>query len=106
VPSTVHAFDEAGERRWTLDPAAYGIAVPLEAIVVRSVGEARDAFLSVLGGERSPRAEVVALNAALVLYTAGIEPAMDVALARARSILASGEALRVYERAKELATND
>ncbi len=103
VPSTIFSFDERGSKKWTLDPAAFGIAVPLEAIVVRSIDEAREAFLSVLGGERSPRAEVVALNAALVLYTAGIEPAMAGALERARSILACGEALRVYERAKELA---
>ena len=35
------------------------------------VDACRDAFLAILGGERSPRADVVALNAALVLYTAG-----------------------------------
>ena len=103
VPSSVLSFDESGRRAWTLDPAEFGIDTPLEAIVVSSVDEARAAFLSILGGERSPRADVVALNAALVLFTAGAEPALHGALARARSILASGEALRTYERAKEFA---
>jgi len=105
VPTTVYSFNGASEKRWTLDPAQYGVATPLAAIVGRSVDEAREAFLAILGGERSPRADVVALNAALVLYTAGAEPAMDTALERARSILASGAALRTYERAKELANH-
>ena len=105
VPTTVYAFNGAGGERWTLDPANYGIATPLSAIVGRSVDEARDAFLAILGGETSPRSDVVALNAALVLQTVGAEPTMEAALERARSILASGAALHTYERAKELATD-
>lgn len=103
VPTEVYSFDEREARRWRLDPAEYGIATPLEAIAGDSVAQARDAFLSILGGERSPRADVVALNAALVLHVAGAEPTMSAALERARSILSSGAALRTYERAKELA---
>ncbi|HTZ54897.1 MAG TPA: anthranilate phosphoribosyltransferase [Candidatus Acidoferrum sp.] len=108
VPTTVYSFDSqrgAGGTRWTLDPGHYGIATPLAAIVGRSVGEARDAFLAILGGERSPRADVVALNAALVLQTVGAASTMEAALEHARSILASGAALQTYERAKELATD-
>lgn len=105
VPSSVYSFDEHGGRLWTLDPAEFGVATPLEEIVVSSIGDARAAFLSILGGEQSPRADVVALNAALVLHTAGAEPALQGAFTRARSILASGEALRTYARAKELATH-
>jgi anthranilate phosphoribosyltransferase len=105
VPSRVYAFDESGERRWNLDPAAYGVTAPLSAIVADSVDGARNAFLSILGGEVSPRADVVALNAALVLHVAGIEPAIDSAFERARSILTSGAALATYERAKELAVH-
>lgn len=104
VPTAVYSFDGEGGRRWRLDPADFGIATPLAAIVGASVDAARDAFLSILGGERSPRAEVVALNAALVLHVVGNEP-MKSALERARSLLASGAALRTYERAKELATH-
>ena len=103
VPSTIHSFDEHGSRSWSLNPADFGIATPLGAIVVRSIDDAREAFLSILGGERSPRADVVALNAALVLHVAGAESTLHGALERAQSILASGEALRAYERAKEIA---
>jgi anthranilate phosphoribosyltransferase len=105
VPTAVYSFNGAGGKRWTLDPALYGIGTPLSAIVGRSVDEARDAFLAILGGETSPRADVVALNAALVLHTVGVDATMKSALERARSILVSGAALRTYERAKELATN-
>jgi anthranilate phosphoribosyltransferase len=105
VPTSVYSFDGSGSRRWTLDPAAYGIATPLTAIVGDSVEAAKTAFLSILGGEESPRADVVALNAALVLHTLGRAPTMDSALEQARSIVRSGAALRTYERAKELATH-
>ena len=105
VPTTVYSFDPAGGRRWALDPAAYGIATPLAAVVASSIDAAREAFLSILGGEESPRADVVALNAALVLHTVGTQPTMKAALEHARSILRAGAALRTYERAKELATH-
>jgi anthranilate phosphoribosyltransferase len=106
VPTAVYSFDQSGGRRWSIDPAQFGIATPLAAIVGDSVDAARDAFLSILGGERSPRADVVALNAALVLYTVGSEATLEAALERARAILASGAALATYARAKELATHD
>jgi anthranilate phosphoribosyltransferase len=106
VPTLVHAFDERGARTWILDPSDFGIRTPLSSIVVRSIDEAREAFLSILGGERSPRADVVAINAALVLQVAGAETTLDRALERAQTILASGEALRAYERAKETANDD
>ncbi len=105
VPTAIYSFDGPQRRRWTLDPAAYGIATPLEAIVGPSVEAAKDAFLSILGGEVSPRADVVALNAALVLHTVGSTPTLETALEQARSIIRSGAALRTYERAKELATH-
>ncbi|MEO9171176.1 MAG: anthranilate phosphoribosyltransferase [Candidatus Baltobacteraceae bacterium] len=105
VPTAVYSFDESGARRWTIDPQEFAISTPLSAIVGGSVESCRDAFVAILGGERSARAEVVALNAALVLYTAGDEPTLHFALDRARAILASGDALRVYERSKELAVS-
>jgi anthranilate phosphoribosyltransferase len=102
APSLVYAFDRDGATRSRIDPLDFGIRTPQEAIVVRSIDEAREAFLSILGGERSPRADVVALNAALALQVAGAEPDLPRALERARSVLFAGEALRVYERAKEV----
>jgi anthranilate phosphoribosyltransferase len=101
VPTTVYSFSEHGSRTWTIRPDDFGVNAPLSALVGGSVDACREAFLSILGGERSPRSDVVALNAALVLQTVGVEPELGSALERARAILASGEALRTYERAKE-----
>ena len=102
-PTRVYSFDESGSREWTIDPSEYEIATPLETIVASSVDAARDAFLGILGGERSPRADVVALNAALALHVAGVEPTMTSAVARAREAIGAGDGLRIYERTKEFA---
>ncbi|HET9030649.1 MAG TPA: anthranilate phosphoribosyltransferase [Candidatus Aquilonibacter sp.] len=101
APTRVFSFDERGERSWTIDPNEFGITTPLASIVGGSVDACRDAFFSLLAGERSPRSDVVALNAALVLHTCGLDQTLHHALERARAIIASGDALRTYERAKE-----
>ena len=105
VPTAVYSFGPDGTREWTIDPREFGISVPLEHIVGGSVDVCRDAFLAILGGKPSPGTEVVALNAALVLYTAGREKTLVTALEKTRNLLASGEPLRTYERAKALASN-
>jgi anthranilate phosphoribosyltransferase len=102
APTRIFSFDEEGERSWLLDPAAYGVDVPLGAVVGGSVEACRDAFFSILGGEERPAAKVVALNAAVVLHAVGEERSIE-GLERAESILGSGAALRTFERAKELA---
>ena len=101
--TTIYSFDAAGSREWTIDPGELGISVPLEAIVGRSVDVCRDAFVSILSGEPTPGADVVALNAAFVLAVVGAEPTIAAALERSRMILASGKAYATYERAKEIA---
>ena len=104
-PTRVYSFDETGARSWQIDPEEFGVRTPLESIVGGSVDACRDAFLSILGGERSARADLVALNAALVFQTAGFESTLRSAFDRAQAILASGESLRLYDRAKELASH-
>jgi len=101
----IYSFDENGGRSWAIDPHEFGINTPLQTLVGGSVESCRDAFLSILGGERSPRADVVALNAALVFQTLGTDPTLHQALERAREVLASGAPLRTFERAKELAVH-
>lgn len=105
APTTVYSFEGSRTRRWVIEPDEFGINTPLAQIVGGSVDACRDAFLSILGGEKSPRADVVALNAALVLHTVGAEPTMHSALQHARQVLASGNALKTYERAKEYANS-
>jgi anthranilate phosphoribosyltransferase len=99
-PTAICSFDGRGVRTWELDPAEYGIDAPLESIAGGSIERCRDAFFAILGGERSPRADVVALNAAVAFVTLGRDAALADAIERARAILASGQALRTFERAK------
>jgi anthranilate phosphoribosyltransferase len=102
VRTRVYSFGSDGDRRWDLDPRSLGVDVPLAEIVGGSVEACRAAFFQILGGERTPAAKVVALNAAVVLHAVGTEPKLEGALERAESILRSGAALRTFERAKEL----
>jgi anthranilate phosphoribosyltransferase len=105
VPTRVCSFGPGGRRSWVLEPAPLGVAVPLAQVVGGSVDECRRVFFGVLGGERTPAAKVVALNAALVLYAIGTYNKLEDALERAEGILRSGDALRTFERAKELASS-
>ncbi|MDH2909514.1 MAG: anthranilate phosphoribosyltransferase [Candidatus Eremiobacteraeota bacterium] len=97
----LYRFDEAQAWHERIDPAALGIAVPLSDLVERSVEDAARAFRDILGGRRSGRSEVVALNAAIALFVIGRASSMEIALARSREILASGAALALFERAAE-----
>ena len=101
VETDVYQFGASGVRRWTLDPASVGVHVPTDAIAGGLPAENAAALLSILGGERSPRADVIALNAALVLVVA--ERAADLAegLALARASLQNGAARAVFDRLRQ-----
>ena len=101
VPTDVYQFGAAGVRRWTLDPAALGIEAPLEALAGGLPSQNAAALAAILAGERSPRADVIALNAALVLVV--VERAGELAegLALARESLASGSARAVFDRLRQ-----
>jgi anthranilate phosphoribosyltransferase len=98
APTHVFSFDASGERRWTLDPADYGVSAPADALRGGSPVENAAALHAILAGERSPRADIIALNAALVLVVA--ERATDIAegLALARRALEDGAAYDVFDR--------
>ncbi len=97
VPTSVFSFGPSGERTWTLDPADYGINAPAGALAGGGPAENALALHAILAGERSPRAEIVALNAALVLVVAQRCETLAEGLALARTSLASGAALAVFE---------
>jgi anthranilate phosphoribosyltransferase len=98
VPTRVFQFGPLGTRRWTLDPADYGVRAPAEALRGGTPAFNAAALRAILEGERSPRADVVALNAALALVVA--ERAADIAegLALAQRSLADGSAYAVFDR--------
>jgi len=98
APTLVHQFGPDGTRRWTLDPASVGISAPLDALRGGDPSENAAALRAILEGERSPRAEVVALNAALVLVVARRAADLGEGLDLARTSLRGGGALDVFDR--------
>jgi anthranilate phosphoribosyltransferase len=98
VTTDVYEFGPRGTRRWTLDPRDYGIDAPSAALAGGSPRENAAALEAILSGERSARADVVALNAALVLFVAGRATDMTEGLALARASLHDGAARSVFDR--------
>jgi anthranilate phosphoribosyltransferase len=92
APTRVVQFDGDGVRRWMLDPARYGVHAPLAAIRGGDAATNAVALLAILDGERSPRADLVLLNAALALVVAGEAVDIDDGMARARTAVETGRA--------------
>lgn len=99
-PTVVYEFSRERVGRYSLDPSAHGISVPLAALRGGSAEVCKDAFESILQGERSPRSDVVALNAALALQISGTVESFGEGLELARELLHSGKAYQVVERAR------
>ena len=94
----------AGEiSRWVLDPAALGLPpAPLEALKGGSAPENAAVISELLKGERGPRRDVVALNAAAALVAAELVADVAEGLERAGAALDSGAAAGVLERLVEV----
>jgi anthranilate phosphoribosyltransferase len=99
-PTTVYTFDEGESRRWTLDPARFGVNAPMDSIRGGSVEICKDAFERILSGERSARTDVVALNAGLTLSACGRTRNLQEGLELARTLLHGGQVAAVFERAQ------
>jgi anthranilate phosphoribosyltransferase len=98
APSLIYQFGPGGTRRWTLDPSDLGVRAPAGALAGGSPSFNAAALCAILQGERSPRADVVALNAALAFVVAERAADLREGLELARAGLASGAALDVFER--------
>ena len=85
-------FDRNGVRHWTLQPSDYGVSASREAIRGGDAATNAAAVLAILGGERSPRADLVLLNAALALVVAGEAVDVHDGMARARTSVETGRA--------------
>ncbi len=96
-PSHVYEVTQTHSARYVLDPRDYGISVPLAEITSPTRAEAERAFTSILQGERSGRADVVALNAALALYVFGAASSITDGLEIARRTQASGAGYELFE---------
>jgi anthranilate phosphoribosyltransferase len=91
-PTYVMQFDATGMRRWTLHPAEYGVHAPLDTIRGGNAAVNAAALTAILAGEVSPRADLVALNAALALVVAGAVANINDGMERARAAIAAGRA--------------
>jgi anthranilate phosphoribosyltransferase len=96
-PTRIAQFDRDGIRRWTLLPADYGIAASHADLRGGDAAVNAAALIAILDGERSPRADVVALNAALALVVAGEAVDISDGLARARAAIERGAARAALE---------
>jgi anthranilate phosphoribosyltransferase len=92
-PTHVVQFDPSGTmRRWTLHPEDYGVHAPLDAIRGDDAAFNAAALLAIIEGERSPRADLVVLNAAVALVVAGAAEEIAEGMEQARAAIASGAA--------------
>jgi len=108
-PTYVVQFDSSGMRHWQLHPEDYGVRAPLDTIRGGDAAQNAAALTAILAGERSPRADLVALNAALALVVAGAVEDINDGMERARAAIAGGAARAALdalrgERIKEFAT--
>jgi len=91
---------EAGQvRSEQLDPAALGLTpAPLAALAGGELAENQAIFEAVLQGQGSPaQRDVVALNAALVLWAAGCAPSVAEGVPQALEAMATGAAWQRFE---------
>jgi anthranilate phosphoribosyltransferase len=97
APTRVYQFDRSGARSWSLNPGDYGVKATLEDLRGGGARANADSLLSILGGESSPRADVVALNAALGFLVADRVTSIDEGLALARHTISEGKALQALD---------
>ena len=99
-PNTLRLVEAGQIRGAELDPGALGLQVaPIEALAGGDLALNRSILEAVLQGRGSqPQRDVVALNAALVLWAAGRADSVAEGLDQARQALASGLAWTVLER--------
>jgi anthranilate phosphoribosyltransferase len=96
-PTRVAQFERGTMRRWTLDPAEYGVHATLDDLRGGDAKQNAQTLTAILRGEKSPRADVVVLNAALALVVSGkaedVRDGMDVA----RRSISEGAAFAALE---------
>jgi anthranilate phosphoribosyltransferase len=96
--TTMVQFDKHGTRMLHIDPRLYGIACPLSELRGGDARENAAALLAILEGERSPRADVVALNAAVALVIAEVAESIEEGLELAQRSLRDQSARHALSR--------
>ena len=101
-PTDVIDVSAAGTRRFRWSPEDFGVdtrpAADLAALAVAGPEESAAAIRAVLAGEPGPRREIVVLNAAAVLWTAGKADTPSSAAGLAAAAVDSGRAAAALDR--------
>ena len=98
APTRVAELKGGEVATFTLDPGAFGVAqTEVGKRRVANPAESLAVVRRVLGGEAGPASDIVALNAGAALYAAGLAETLEAGIARAREVLASGQALARLE---------
>jgi anthranilate phosphoribosyltransferase len=95
--TNVYQFTASQARRWILDPTEFDVRAPLSSLAGGDPHTNAAALLSLLQGERSPRADVVALNAGLGLLVVERVESLREGMEAARTSMRKGAALAVLE---------
>ncbi|HEY1043619.1 MAG TPA: anthranilate phosphoribosyltransferase [Telluria sp.] len=85
-------------REYEIHPEDFGLQmVATRNLKVADPAESIARVMEALRGEPGPAADIVALNAGVALYAAGVAPSIEAGLAQARETVASGAAVRKLE---------
>jgi anthranilate phosphoribosyltransferase len=93
-PTQVAELKQNKIERYRLEPIEFGLKfAPQTSIQVRDASESIAMIQALLAGKASPASDIVALNAGAAIYVAGVENTLAAGIAKAQTILRSGEAL-------------
>jgi anthranilate phosphoribosyltransferase len=86
---------DGGIREYEIHPEDFGLQmIATRNLKVANAEESRLRMMEALRGEPGPAYDIVALNAGVALYAAGVAASIEDGLARARSAITSGAALQ------------
>ncbi|KMN81484.1 anthranilate phosphoribosyltransferase [Chromobacterium alkanivorans] len=92
-PSMVAELKDGQIEEYQLDPRELGLDfAELKQLRADTAAASRDILLAVLDGEAGPARDIVCLNAAAAIYTAGVSPTLADGVTMAREALDSGQA--------------
>ena len=105
-PSRVVELKNGAINRWTLDPSDLGVEpAPLEAVAGGAAEENAATIRAVLRGDRGPRRDIVALNAAAGLLAADRVDGIEGGLAVASEAIDSGAAADTLDSLVRISTS-
>jgi anthranilate phosphoribosyltransferase len=97
-PTRISELAGGQVRTWTFDPRSVGLDYArLSDLTVANVEEAAEALRRILAGEKGPRREIAALNAAAALVIAGRAGELREGLILANHAIDSGQARQTLD---------